>query len=134
MHRLPKVVIVDFQPLMKRLDADRPFEAAVYETWLAHQYTKAHWIPCQSVSLLEYIPNDFPAERERLVNLAKELDIWPLSILPYPSDMLVYENGLSFWLDDGFLVMGKDSVIERAWRNMPDRIPRYRELVMRGAA
>ena len=134
MHRLPKVVILDFAPLQKRLDRDQPFEPAVYEAWLGHLYTKSHGVTCCSVSILEYIPKDFVSEFQRIITLARELDIWPLSIMPFPSDMLIYENGLSIWLDDGFLLMGKDSVIERAWRNMPDRFSRYRELAVCGAA
>lgn len=119
--RPPKIVITDLRDFRKRMDKQKPFEAAVYETWFAQLYSGSHGVPCVSASLLDCIPNDFQAERVRIVSLASELHLDPLRILPTPSDFYIGVNGITFFLEGDILMMGTNSAIERAWRQVSHR-------------
>lgn len=119
--RLPKVVVTDLRGFRKRLDQDGSFDSAVYETWFAQLYSKSHGVPCVSASLLDAIPNNFQAERERIVALASTLHLDPLTILPTPRDFFIGVNGITFFLEGDILMMGTNGAIETAWRQLSHR-------------
>jgi len=123
LFRRPKIAVVDLKDLRRKMENGGPFEPAVYETWFANVYSKAHAVPTVSAHLLDAIPNNFQEERGRLLTVAHAERIDLLRILPAPRDFDVTENGITFFLEGDILMMGTNSAIERAWRQLSHRFP-----------
>lgn len=114
----PRCFIIDILGVKRLLEEERSFTPCVYEAWFSRAYSKAHSVPCVSISLLSDNPVTFKQETVRLVDTAKRCHVDPIIILPSPRELQLLDEGLCFYVKDDLLLIGNSRAIEKCWRSL----------------